>query len=243
MGILYFALIVLERLCGIMKQAFGYICVFFSSCQQKSKRLRRVVNYRRYQQAKRTEEGQKQKKANQKVVVQHITMQINTNGIVGKTNTTFLKESDLPRFSKNVIIHSEPLETEIANDAEEEPDIDPSDVETDSSGEELRKILEEENEDPGLYDDLPPEDDFSIAAGVTVDELGETFNTLKKKDCPDEERIKAKQVLKRVEGTDFLKFYLLQNESMAKAKIFMQEIEAEEQRNRPVNNFDLSKYI
>lgn len=242
MGILYFALIVLERLCGIMKQVFGYIYLFFSSCRQKSKRLRRVVNYRRYQQAKRTKEGQKQKKANQNVVVQHITMQINTNGIVGKTNTTFLKESDLPRFNKNEVVRSEPLETEITNNAEPEPDIDPLDVET-NSGDELKKMLVEENDDPTLYDNSPPIDEFSMASGVTVDELGETFKTLQKDSCPEEERLKAKQVLKRVEGTDFLKFFLLQNECMARAKIFMQEIDAEKQSNNPVNSFDLSKYI
>lgn len=242
MRILWFTLIALERLCFIFKLVFGYIYSFFSSCWKKSNYLRRIMSYKRYRQEKRIEVEDRQRKQNQKGVVQQITIRINTNGIVGKTNTTFLKESDLPRFSKNEVVRSEHLETELTDNAEQEPDIDPSDVET-NSGDELKKMLEEENDDPTLYDNSPPIDEFSMAAGVTVDELGETFKTLQKDSCPEEDKLKAKQVLKRVEGTDFLKFYLLQNECMAKAKIFMQEIDAEKQSNNPVNSFDLSKYI
>lgn len=61
--------------------------------------------------------------------------------------------------------------------------------------------------------------------------------------CSDDEKEKTKQALRKIEGTDFLKFFLLQNECLARAKIFMQEIDIDQQDNNQENNFDVSKYI
>ncbi|MDR2947623.1 MAG: hypothetical protein LBV71_00300 [Prevotella sp.] len=106
---------------------------------------------------------------------------------------------------------------------------------------------EEENDDPGLYDNAPPAgDDLSMymATGASPDELGETFDTLRKEEYTIEEKVKAKNVFRKIEGTDFLKFYLMQNESMERAKLFMQEIEAAGQQYNPGNTaFDISRYI
>lgn len=182
MKILYYSILTLEMICFLIEQGIKYLLRIVSTIWQKLHVLRKKCEDQIFQNQRRIEQVQKEKEANEKVIVQHITMQINTNGIVGKTNTQFLKESDLPQFSKNKPFQSEDLETEIINEAEEEPDIGPADVETGSTpSEDLRKILAEENENSDLYDDdAPPFDDLTMASGITVDELSATFNTLKK---------------------------------------------------------------
>ncbi len=245
MKIQYYIILVLEMICFLIKQGANYFLWIISWIWQKLHALRKADELQILQSLRKKQES-KAKEANEKVVVQHITMQINTNGIVGKTNTQFLKESDLPQFSKNKPFQSEDLETETRNEAEEEPDIDPTDVETSTSNEDLRQLLEDENENSDLYDaDAPPMDDLTMASGITVEELSATFNTLKKDECSDDEKEKTKQILKRVEGTDFLKFFLLQNECLARAKIFMQEIDAEQEEDNSTqtNGFDVGKYI
>lgn len=245
MKVLYFIFLFLEMVCFLMKQLFCYLFRLFSSIWEKLNKLRRVIFCKYCEQLKQKEVRQRKNDRHEKVILQHITMQINTESIVGKTKTEFLKESDLPRFRKAEIIQSVPLEKETVNDFEEEEDLDSSNVEvTLENDDELRRMLEEENEDPDLYDNLPPTDDLSMATGVNLDELEKTFNTLKKEDYTKEEKEKVKLVFEKIEGTDFLLFFLMQNESMEKAKLFMQEIEANNQPDSLVDSeFNINKYI
>jgi hypothetical protein len=245
MKIVYFIVLFLEMSCFLMKQFFYYIFQLLSCIGEKLNYYRRVVYCKRHKLLKQKKERQNKKNKDGKVILQHITMQINTGSIVGKTRTEFLKESDLPGFNKPEIIHSIPLEKEITAGHEEDEDIDPDDVEaTLDNNEALRVMLEEENDDPGLYDEEPPADDLSMAMGVSLDELSDTFNVLKKNDCTQQEEKEAKLILEKIEGTAFLLFYLMQNESMERAKLFMQDIESENQTDNGIQaQFDISKYI
>lgn len=247
MAIVYYITVLAEMLCFIIKQLFYFLFLLFSCAWEKLCILRRLVRYKRYRRLKQPESRRNTDGKKERVVIPHIIMQVNTAGIVGKSKTGFLKESDLPKFNKNEVIFSIPLEKEVADSYEEEPGIDPGDVETASGSSDLIKMLEEENDDPGLYDDAPPAgDDLSMymATGASLDELGETFDTLRKEEYTVEEKVKAKNVFRKIEGTDFLKFYLMQNESIERAKLFMQEIEAAGQQYNPGNTaFDISWYI
>lgn len=135
--------------------------------------------------------------------------------IVGTTKTEFI--IDLPKLKSLEPLQSTPLEKEVVLEAEEEPDIDPNDIETGEKS--IRDILMEE--EPELFSndhDLPSED---FASGVTIEELAETYETLSTKKTTIEQEDKATGVLNKLEGTVIGQFFLLQTECMEKAKMLI----------------------
>ncbi|MDR2947624.1 MAG: hypothetical protein LBV71_00305 [Prevotella sp.] len=115
MAIVYYITVLAEMLCFIIKQFFYFLFLMFSYAWEKLGILRRLIRYRQYRRLKQTENCRNMDGKKERVVISHIIMQVNTAGIVGKSKTGFLKESDLPKFNKNEVIFSIPLEKEVVD--------------------------------------------------------------------------------------------------------------------------------
>ena len=218
----------------ICKGLFFLVYLIFSYCWHYTNKLQRIIYIKIYKWKK----SPASTIINSKPVILNPVIEDKTN-IVGLTKTEFIKE--LPKLKTNEPFISEPLETDNFDDdyEEEEPDIDPNDVEV-GSMQSMREILEEE--EPELFSndrDMPSED---LSSGVTMEELAQTYETLKKRNPSLSEENKAIEVLNEVEGTIIFQFYMTQDECTQKAKELM-ERKKDETESSPGQTFDISKYI
>lgn len=161
--------------------------------------------------------------------------------VVGKTRTQFITE--LPKLKPVAPFHSEPMESESVSFVEEEPDINPDDIEVEDATSDLRDILKGEEPEMFSHEGDMPSDDLS--SGVTIEQLTETYNTLTQDNTSPEKEDRAGNVIESLEGTEFFYMFLLEAECAAKAKLLMEKIREKHFRELPedANNFNIDKYI
>lgn len=172
----------------------------------------RYLRMRIYKLKKRS----KQLKSDSTVLPQTKPVTHTSDGnIIGSTRTRYLVK--LPEADADGCFHHQPLEKEVPQ-TEEEPDIDPNDVDCISTDTPLRDVLSEEDPDLSPDSDSYPSD---LSSGVTIEELNETYDTLSRHSSSKEEETKAHDVLSRLDGTVMLDFFMLQKECEQKAKRLM----------------------
>lgn len=200
----------------------------------KLKRLLYIKLYKWKKQSK-SEVGSKQLPKLDPVVA-------NNSSIVGRTKTEFIKE--VPKMREIEPFKSEPLEMVIEPaDYEEEPDLDPDDY-LDQTDESIRQEIEEqEAERIAIQGNYIPEEQSS---GVSMEQLTETYNTLKKLNPTPREEDKAADVLYNIIGTTMYDFYMTQEDCTDKAKLIMERKRSESESSVVPENlkkFDINKFI
>lgn len=177
-------------------------------------------------------------KADDKTSKPVIVQQKPVNNVVGPTKTEFVTE--LPKLKSREPIMSEPLEMESV--VETEPDIDPDDVEMDSSTSIMDELADDEDIFPSHQGDFPS-DEFST--GVTFEQIEDTINVLSKDEQSEEDIEKAAGVLKETEGTEIFAFFMLQDKYNEKVKKIMEMANTTDTESKGAikTDFDAGKYI
>lgn len=163
--------------------------------------------------------------------------------IIGTTQTKYLVK--LPDADANGCFHHQELEKENIP-IEEEPDINPDDIDVSENKYPVRDILSEDDTDLSPDNDSYPSE---LSSGVTLEELNETYNTLCGTGTNKEQETKARDILSRVDGTVMMDFFMLQKECEHKAKRLMQTNDMEisiiniSQNKQNISGFPLADYI
>ncbi|WP_165043807.1 hypothetical protein [Dysgonomonas sp. ZJ709] len=167
---------------------------------------------------------------------------VNNSSIVGQTKTEFIKEA--PKMREIEPFKSEPLDMIIEPaDYEEEPDLNPDDYLNQIDESLKQEIEEEEAERIAIQGNYMPEEQSS---GVSIEQLSETYNTLKKLNPTPQEENKAADVLYNIIGTTMYDFYMTQDECTYKAKQIMERKRSEGEPSvvsESLKKFDINKFI
>ena len=162
--------------------------------------------------------------------------------IVGKSQTTYLKETPQETAETIQPAFSEDLEQEPAY--EEEPDITAEDVEDRLHAEELSE------EDRFMPLDTA-EDDGGVSTGMTYEQIGDTLDVVSGKKTGAAGVQAAAQILYEIQGSDVFNFLVSQAETeQVIEQLLSQNLDAGEKtlpenagKRRDLEAFDMDRYV
>lgn len=224
----------------------GMLFIFFNSVERLSVQCMEILHRLSAEELRKGKEKKNCRAGAAAPVI--IPMPDNSDGITGKTRTTFIEppcseySSEPLDDTDNDYISALPeIPLDVTGFVEEDENVDPGDIEISTCSLSVREILEREEPELFQQEDIPCED---LSSGLTFEQLNDTYNILSAGTTGREQSKSAEAVLKTIEGTEFFNFLAVHEKCREKVRLLMDDMEDDNTNVVSRDNaFDINRYL